>query len=436
MKLYCSFGSGSCLGDALNLNSSGSIVPIVVQADGKILVGGSFSNIGGQPRNSIARLNPDLTMDANINPDANGSVYTIAVQADGKVLVGGVFTSIGGQPRNHIARLDATTGAPDSFNPSANKDVWSIALQTDGKILVGGDFSGSNSIGGETRNFMARLDPNTGSADAFNPNASGSSTNPLLGSIYSISLQADGRILAGGFFNQIGGQPRNCIARLYATSALADSFNPNASRSVQSVTAQADGKILAGGYFSAIGEQTRQSFARLSNDTAAQQNIAVTQTSVIWTRGGSSPQFARVTFESSTTLGGYSPLGQGTASGDNWCLTGLNLPTGQNLNIRARGYYCSGFANGSQSIQESVKNVFLTPLPARITSIARLAGGSIELRGVGTSNVTHPLEASPDLTPLSFMSIGNVTPDAFGNWLFLDTGASGKPRRFYRLAFP
>ena len=48
--------------------------------------------------------------------------------------------SIGGQTRNHIARLDATTGLADSFNPNANDLVYSIAVQADGKILVGGDF--------------------------------------------------------------------------------------------------------------------------------------------------------------------------------------------------------------------------------------------------------------------------------------------------------
>ena len=54
---------------------------------------------------------------------------------------------------------------------------------------------------------------------------------------------------------------------------------------------QADGKILVGGQFHSIGGQTRNLFARLSNDTAALQNLAVTQTTVTWTRGGSSPQF-------------------------------------------------------------------------------------------------------------------------------------------------
>ena len=122
---------------------------------------------------------------------------------------------------------------------------------------------------------------------------------------------------------------------------------------------QADGKILAGGNFTSIGGQTRSLFARLTNDTAALQNLAVTQTTITWTRGGSSPQFTRVTFEYSTDNVNYTPLGNGTAAGSNWTLTGLNLPTGQNIYIRARGYYRSGYQNGSESITESVRNAFL-----------------------------------------------------------------------------
>ena len=73
---------------------------IAVQSDGKILVGGGFSSIGGQTRNYIARLNADGTADMTFNPDANDAVISIALQADGKILVGGYFTSIGGQTRN------------------------------------------------------------------------------------------------------------------------------------------------------------------------------------------------------------------------------------------------------------------------------------------------------------------------------------------------
>ena len=100
---------------------------------------------------------------------------------------------------------------------------------------------------------------------------------------------------------------------------------------------------MAGGSFTNIGGQTRNLFARLTNDTAALQNLAVTQTTITWTRGGSSPQFTRVTFEYSTDNVNYTSLGNGTAAGSNWTLTGLNLPTGQNIYIRARGYYRSGY---------------------------------------------------------------------------------------------
>ncbi len=59
----------------------------------------------------------------------------------------------------------------DSFDPNANANVESIAVQADGKILAGGYFSGANSIGGQTRNYIARLDATTGLADSFDPNA-------------------------------------------------------------------------------------------------------------------------------------------------------------------------------------------------------------------------------------------------------------------------
>ena len=44
----------------------------------------------------------------SFNPNANDRIYSITVQTDGKILASGLFTSIGGQTRNHIARLDAT----------------------------------------------------------------------------------------------------------------------------------------------------------------------------------------------------------------------------------------------------------------------------------------------------------------------------------------
>ena len=139
---------------------------------------GDFFNIGGQPRSHIARLDATTGSADSFNPNANLQVYAIAVQTDGKIVVGGLFTNIGGQPRNRIARLDGTTGVADSFNPNANDYIVALAVQADGKILVGGAFIGPNSIGGQTRNFIARLDATTGLADSFDPDANQSLSMP------------------------------------------------------------------------------------------------------------------------------------------------------------------------------------------------------------------------------------------------------------------
>jgi uncharacterized delta-60 repeat protein len=255
--------------DGFDPNANGAIRAVVVQPDGKILIGGDFTMLspattGPVARNHIARLNSDGTVDAAFNPNANGVVFAIALQSDGKILVGGNFNganSIGGQGRNFIARLDAVTGAADTFNPSANSSVRAIAVQSDGKILVGGTFNGANSIGGQTRNRIARLDAGTGLADSFNPNANGA--------VFAIVLQTNGKILVGGAFNganSIGGQSRNRIARLDAASGLPDAFNPNANDDIFAIAVEADGKILAGGTFSgvsSIGGQMRNHIARL-----------------------------------------------------------------------------------------------------------------------------------------------------------------------------
>ena len=146
----------------------------------------------------------------------------------------------------------------DSWNPNANNEIYSIVVQSDGKVLAGGAFT---SIGGTNRNRIARLDATNGLADSFNPNANNG--------VQSIVVQADGKILACGYFTSIGGTNRNYIARLDAVTGAADSWNPNADNEIYSIAVQSDGKILAGGTFFTIGGQTRNHIARLDAVTGA-----------------------------------------------------------------------------------------------------------------------------------------------------------------------
>jgi hypothetical protein len=207
-----------------------------------------------------------------------------------------------------------------------------------------------------------------------------------------------------------------------------------------------DGKILAGGTFTSIGGQTRSRFARLNNDTAALQYLAVTQTAITWThgesvltisnstteiRGGASPQFSRVTFESSSDNLNYSFLGNGTAAGTDWTLTGLNLPTGQNLYVRARGFYGSG-NTGFGSIQESVRNAFLTALPTTppLLNIRFTAPTNVVLSW-WTNFTGFTLEANTSLAT-NVWTVVSPVPTVSGTNNVVTNAVSGTAR-FYRL---
>src|SRR5687767_5806207 len=73
--------------DSFSPNVNGDVYALAMQEDGKILVGGSFSTVDEQMRNSLARMNADGSLDASFNPNADGAIYALVVQADGKIVV-------------------------------------------------------------------------------------------------------------------------------------------------------------------------------------------------------------------------------------------------------------------------------------------------------------------------------------------------------------
>jgi uncharacterized delta-60 repeat protein len=135
---FGSRGYAASVNDGFDPNVNGTVYAVVVQSDGKIVIGGDFSTVSGTARNNIARLNVDGTLDAAFDPDADDEVYALAVQANGKITVGGEFTVIGGVQRRHIARLNADGSVDAAWNPGANGIIRGLLLQEDGKLVVGG----------------------------------------------------------------------------------------------------------------------------------------------------------------------------------------------------------------------------------------------------------------------------------------------------------
>jgi uncharacterized delta-60 repeat protein len=254
LALACFQQTGAQTLDSFNPGASNWVYATVVQPDGRIVVGGEFTNIVGQSRNYLARLNPDGSLDASFNPRASNAVNCLALQPDGKILVGGTFTGIGGQSRGRIARLNPDGSVDVGFNPNANSTVNCLAIQPDGKILIGGSF---NFLGGQPWNRLARLE-SSGALDAsFSPNPSNT--------VNCVALQPDGKILVAGSFAGIGGQLRSRIARLN-TDGNPDGFNPGVSSTPFSLVVQPDGKILVGGSFNTLAGQSRSRLGRLNED--------------------------------------------------------------------------------------------------------------------------------------------------------------------------
>jgi len=274
---------------------------MALQPDGRIVVGGEFSTVGGVARANLARLNKDGSLDMGFSTSiSGGGVSSLAVQPDGKIIIGGEFTSVDGLVINYLHRLNANGSSDIGYRANANSWPLWLALQPDGKLLVGGYF---DSIGGASRPGFARLLSNGDNDATFNANLSGDSY------VSSLALQADGKIIAGGVFTNVGGFAHVNLVRLTTNGVPDSTFNPYTGETivygfggpftvngVSGVVLQEDGKVLVGGDFGSVNQVLRVGFARLENDPATQSLTVTSSNRIQWLRGGSSPEAMAVEF--------------------------------------------------------------------------------------------------------------------------------------------
>ncbi len=93
-------------------NSSGKVAGLHIQNDNKIILTGTFNKISGtNVPNHIIRFNPDGTIDTSFSPGTGASqeINTSQLTNDGKILIGGFFSQYNGIARNYIARLNNNT---------------------------------------------------------------------------------------------------------------------------------------------------------------------------------------------------------------------------------------------------------------------------------------------------------------------------------------
>ncbi|MET0752226.1 MAG: FG-GAP-like repeat-containing protein [Pyrinomonadaceae bacterium] len=205
------------LDTGFTVSTIGNVRKIVLQADGKIFLGGDFTEINNISRDRIARLNADGTVDASFGPigGANDTVYDIALQPDGKIIIGGIFTNVNFNNRQYLARLNSDGSLDAAFNPTVNNFVYAVKLQPDGKVFIGGEFTLVENI---PQSKYARLDSN-GSLNSFNTNTGANAA------VRDIELQTTGKIIMGGDFLKINGVLAPGIVRLLNYSNIPFDFD-------------------------------------------------------------------------------------------------------------------------------------------------------------------------------------------------------------------
>ncbi|HUR56333.1 MAG TPA: delta-60 repeat domain-containing protein [Opitutaceae bacterium] len=327
------------------LSLNGVVRAIAVQADGKILVGGQFSSVNAQPRNRIARLNADGSIDFTFNPgtglgttDTQGTeVRCILLQSDGKILIAGAFESYNGQPRTCVARLNpdgsldpsfGNVNARDYLSPAQARGAFSLARQADGKILFGGQFL---NVGVQARAGLARVNADGSLDESFNP-ASGQ------GNYNAIVVQPDGRILVAGSFSTLAGFNHPFLVRLNPDGSADRSYTPSPNNSVVGLFPQADGRLVVSGFFSSIGGQLHAGFARLTEYGAADESF---NPNLVWLGNTLGPVNAvLVQADRTTMVGGNFTSIAGTSYRN---LARLQAPARSRLvNLSTRGYIAPG----------------------------------------------------------------------------------------------
>lgn len=196
---------------------------IVIQSDGKIIVSGNFTSYNGNTVGRICRLNSDGTLDTSFNSGGSGFnnyVFNHIIQSDGKIIVGGTFTSYNGTTANRIIRLNSDGSIDSTFvygtgfaGTGSNTD--GLFVDNNNKLMVSGNFTSYN---GTSAIDIIRLNSDGTIDNTFN---TPSTTNGFIRRVQQLS---DGKYLIAGGITNYSGSTVNGLVKLNYDGTIDNSF--------------------------------------------------------------------------------------------------------------------------------------------------------------------------------------------------------------------
>jgi uncharacterized delta-60 repeat protein len=162
------------------------------------------------------QLNNDGTIDNSFVSGTgfeDGDIYSIMLQTDGKIIAAGYFLSYNGISTKHIIRLNEDGTIDITFNTGSgiNDYTKALAIQADNKLLIGGYFTSYNNT---TANSLARLNADGTFDSSFDIGTGFDSI------VYSLASMSNGNIIAVGGFSSYNGTQTKRIIRLASSKSL------------------------------------------------------------------------------------------------------------------------------------------------------------------------------------------------------------------------
>jgi hypothetical protein len=237
----------------------GAVGSLAVDAS-RVYLGGEdsgFSSVGGEPRRNVAAVDPStgavvLGWEANLN----GVSAVEDLELAGTTLyVGGSFNSINGESRAKLGAVDAASGEVTAWNPGVGGGVpnggFVRSIDVEGStVYVAGSFTAA---GGQSRDNVAAIDATTGAATAWNPDPAPGAQDQPRGLVDEVDAVGT-TVYVGGLFDSVGGEPRDLLAAIDAGTGLATAWDPNPNGRATEVEG-VDGTVVVGGQFTSAGAQ-------------------------------------------------------------------------------------------------------------------------------------------------------------------------------------
>jgi len=257
-------GSVDTTFNAGQLGFNGNALVVKVLSDDSILVGGDFGDYNGNSVDELVKLSIDGVLDATFTSNvdaANNRVHEIFVDSDGKIYIGGEFS-------NYIARLNSDGTTDVSFSAVFNNRVTSIKKDSNGKLLVGGWFNELNAS--PCNPGIVRLNSDGSLDSTFTTEGSG-----LNDKVQAVAVQSNNKVVVGGWFNQLDGERCGHIVRLNTDGTKDISFDVGIGigdhtddwegARVQNIVITSGGDVLCAGGFNSFGDRAVYSFLKLSS---------------------------------------------------------------------------------------------------------------------------------------------------------------------------